>query len=385
MGDAWLRCLERAVELRHRLHRQPELAWQEQDTAALIRDELDAAGISWRCCATTGTVATLAAGKAGRHLALRADIDALPIVEQSGVPWASLRPGLMHACGHDGHTATLMAVAWWLQAQEELLPGPVSLLFQPAEEGGHGAQAMIEDGALTGVDAIFGWHNWPGIACGRALCPDGTVMCANGDFSITLRGCGGHASQPERCRDPVLAAAAITMALQQIVSRRSAPQDPTVVSVAAIEAASAVTVIPDSAALRGSIRAISTAGRERVARDIIRIAEATAAAYDVSAEVTVSPCYGATVNHPDEAQRLRHALAEVYGPTWQCTDTALPLMASEDFSYYLAEIPGAFAILGAGLEHPSCHNPAYDFNDKLIATAARVCMHLVGLPLIPSA
>ncbi|MDZ7642961.1 MAG: amidohydrolase [Woeseiaceae bacterium] len=218
--DLWDECVAGAVAARHELHRHPELAWQEAATAARIRTQLDAMDIAWRSCADTGTVATLASKATGRHVALRADIDALPIAEQSGASWASEVVGCMHACGHDGHTATLLAAARWLKHHESSLPGPVTLLFQPAEEGGHGARRMIEDGALEHVDVIFGWHNWPAIPWGQAVCPDGVVMAGNGTFRIDVQGRGGHASQPEACRDPVVAASAIVLALQQVVSRR---------------------------------------------------------------------------------------------------------------------------------------------------------------------
>jgi hippurate hydrolase len=202
----WQALTDAAVALRRRLHRHPELAWEETTTAQLVRDELDQAGIAWRACAGTGTVATLAPHAPGRHVALRTDLDAMPIDEATGVDWSSETPGVMHACGHDGHIATLFAAAWWCKRHEDLLPGPVTLLFQPAEEGGHGAKGMLDDGGLDGVDVVYGWHNWPALPVGRAVCPDGPVMSANGTFEIEVLGVGGHASQPEVTRDPVLAA-----------------------------------------------------------------------------------------------------------------------------------------------------------------------------------
>jgi amidohydrolase len=186
MTTVWSDITGAAVRVRRALHRRPELTWNEVETAAAIRHELSRAGIQWRACADTGTVATLAGNAPGRHIALRGDMDALPIAETSGAEWTSEVHGCMHACGHDGHTATLLAAAWWLKQHESTLPGPVTLLFQPAEEGGHGAKKMIEDGAFDGVDAIFGWHNWPAIPFGKAVCPDGPVMAANGTFSITV-------------------------------------------------------------------------------------------------------------------------------------------------------------------------------------------------------
>ena len=383
MLSLWATVVDEAVALRRSLHRQPELTWQEHATAKRIRAELDGLGIPWEACAETGTIGRLATGRDGRHVALRADIDALPIMEATGAEWQSAVPGVMHACGHDGHTATLLAATRWLKAHEDQLPGPVSLLFQPAEEGGHGAKRMIEDGALTGVDIIFGWHNWPSMPRGHALCPDGVVMCANGSFIITLQGHGGHASQPELCRDPVLAAAAITQGLQQVVSRRMAPQEPAVVTVASIMAESADTVIPDSAVVRGSIRAVSLDSRATIEAAITEIATRIASAYGVEAEVEHVPRYGPTVNDSAAAEEFRAALAAELGADWPCQSTAVPLMGSEDFSYYLAEIPGAFAIIGSGEGDGSAglHNPHYDFNDALIPLVMRLFTRLSGGPV----
>ena len=386
MPEKWQHMVDGAVALRRDLHRRPEIAWNERETARTIRDELTKAGIEWRSCAGTGTVARIASDAEGRHVALRADIDAMPIAESTDVPWSSEQDGIMHACGHDGHTASLFAAAWWLKRHQDELPGPVTLLFQPAEEGGHGAARMIEDGALEGVDAIFGWHNWPSIPFGRAICPDGPVMAANGTFHVRVAGRGGHASQPEACRDPVLAASAITMALQQVVSRRMPAQQAAVVSVTSIEAPSAETVIPDDAYVSGSIRIGDTAQRELVGELITRVAQDTARAYGVTAEVELRPRYGATINHPEQAEEVRAALQEEFGQAWESRATLVPIMASEDFSYYLAEVPGAFALLGAddGKGHSiPCHSPRYDFNDRLIPHVARVFARVAGAPVPP--
>jgi hippurate hydrolase len=383
-ANEWIETVESSIALRRDLHRAPELTWSEARTAETIRARLEALDIAFRPCAEYGTVATLAGNAPGRHVALRADIDALPITEESEVDWASQRPGLMHACGHDGHAATLLAAARWLKSRESELPGPVSLLFQPAEEGGHGAKAMIEDGALEGVDAIFGWHNWPAIPFGRAVCPDGAVMAGNGTFEITVRGRGGHASQPESCRDPVLAGAAIVTALQQVVSRRMSPQAPTVLSVTRFSAEAAPTVIPDTARLGGSFRLGDPDTRTAIGELIDDIARNTAAAHGVDADVAIEPRYGATVNHAAEAEDYRRALCAELGSEALEVDLETPIMASEDFSYYLEVVPGAFALIGAddgrGHAHP-CHSPKYDFNDRLIDTVGRIYARIAGVPV----
>ncbi|MBO1924217.1 N(2)-acetyl-L-2,4-diaminobutanoate deacetylase DoeB2 [Thiomicrorhabdus sp. 6S3-12] len=383
----WKDAVQQAVQLRHWFHQYPELTWEEEQTAEKIRSFLDEWGIAWRSCATLGTVATLGIDCSGKHIALRADMDALPIAEQAESDFCSSHPGKMHACGHDGHMAALLGTALWLKSKEAELKGPVSLIFQPAEEGGHGAQKMIEGGALEGVDKIFGWHNWPAIPFGRAVCPDGAVMSGNGSFHIKVLGVGGHASQPEVCRDPVLAAAAITLNLQQIVSRRLPPQAAAVVSVTGLNAAEGgVTVIPQTVQLSGGIRISEPKWRPLINRLIRQIAEDTAAAYGVAAQVEIFPRYEATINHAHEAAEFRHALKEELGEEFDRTDLLVPIMASEDFSYYLQQCPGAFALIGMSEDfndqqkyHFPCHNPYYEFNDRLIEMVMRLFSKIVGI------
>lgn len=374
--------MEATRTLRRRLHAAPELGWEEYKTARVIRDELDALQIGWRPVAGTGSLATLAPGAQGPHIALRGDIDALPVHERTGQDYASKVSGRMHACGHDGHTAALLATAAWLKQFEAELTGPVTLIFQPAEEGGHGAKALIREGALDGIDLIYGWHNWPAIPFGRIACPNGLVMCGNGTFEITVNGRGGHASQPERCADPVLAASAITVNLQQVVSRRLAPQQPAVLSVTSIEAKSAATIIPDTATLAGSIRVPDAPARAAMNAAIDEVATETARAYGVTCEVVHSPRYEATINHSEPAACLREAWATDYGAASLDAGIALPVMASEDFSDYLREVPGAFALIGAddGPEHRhNLHSAHYDFNDRLIEPVVQLYSRLVGL------
>lgn len=385
MSALWNNTIQLAQTLRHDLHAQPELSWQEEQTAERIRNLLTQWQIPWRSCAGTGTLAQLNPGGAGKHLALRADIDALPITENTNKPYQSLNPGCMHACGHDGHTATLLATAHWLKQRELQLPGPLTLLFQPAEEGGHGAKKMIEDGALEGIDEIYGWHNWPAIPFGQMACPDGIVMCGNGVFSIRVKGQGGHASQPEHCKDPVLAAATIVTGLQQIISRRLPPQQAAVVSVTSIDAPSAPTVIPEVATIGGSIRIPDEFTRDKINHLIEHVSKQIAAGYGVDCDVTVEPRYQATINHASQARNMRQLWQQEWGDQG-LTDAsiALPVMASEDFSYYLKEIPGAFALIGAddGEDHHfPCHSTHYDFNDRLIERVAKLYCALAGLPV----
>ncbi len=386
MTSSWQNNIAFAQAFRRRLHQHPELSWQEHNTAAAIRAALDEAGIPWRPCADTGTVAWINPEGARPAIALRGDIDALPIHEETGKEWQSQSAGLMHACGHDGHTAALLATARWLKAHESELDQAVVLLFQPAEEGGHGAREMIADGALDDVGEIYGWHNWPDLPYGAFACPDDLVMCGNGTFTIQLQGRGGHASQPERCADPVLAASAVTLALQQICSRRLAPQSTAVVSVTRINGGDALTVIPQYTELGGSIRVPDEDTAQHVKALITEVAEQTAASYGVRCEVKHQARYGATINHPEQAAFARKSWQALFGGSSLAAKDRTPIMASEDFSYYLREVPGAFALIGTRVGQrfaAPCHSPHYDFNDSLLDDVCRWFCRLTGMRTPP--
>lgn len=386
MSNDWQDTLEFARDFRHQLHAQPELSWQENNTTEAIRTELNRLDIRWRTCTKTGTVALINESGTPPAIALRGDIDALPIHETSGVAWASETEGCMHACGHDGHTAALIATARWLKLHEHELERQVILIFQPAEEGGHGAREMIKAGALEGVGEIYGWHNWPALPYGTMACPDDLVMCGNGTFTIEVHGRGGHASQPEACNDVVLASSAIIMALQQIVSRRLAPQTNAVISVTQIEAGTAPTVMSDKALISGSIRIPNENTRSLLNALITETAHHTAVAYGVECSITHKTRYQATINHPEQATNARATWAELYGDSAMQHGQPMPVMASEDFSYYLREIPGAFALIGSrdGIHDPHpCHSPRYDFNDRLIGEVCRWFCRLTGMRTPP--
>jgi hippurate hydrolase len=373
----------RAVEFRRDLHRHPELMHVEHRTAGAIRAALDRLGIRWRACAGTGTVATLAPQARGKRIALRADIDALPLDELTGLPYASVHQGVMHACGHDGHTASLVAAAEWLKSRESALPGPVTLLFQPAEEGGHGAKKMIDDGALAEVDEVYGWHNWPPLAFGKAACPAGPIMAANGEWDITITGRGGHASQPHLTVDPIAAGASFVAMVQQVVSRQISPNLAAVVSVTCFHAGTFDNIIPDEAKLVGTVRAATTQLRDELARRTEAVLHQVCGVSGAKAVFSYRPCYPATVNHPACAAKAEAALKRVLGEGG--IDNALaPLMGAEDFSYYLQERPGAYVLLGSGRPGRTlevCHSPRFDFDDELIPIAARFWAELVGVPV----
>lgn len=387
MSNDWQDNIAFAQAFRRTLHQHPELSWQEHNTATSIRSELDKLDIPWRACAGTGTLAWINPQGTSPAIALRGDIDALPITEETNLEWQSTTPGCMHACGHDGHTATLLATARWLKKHEHELERIIVLLFQPAEEGGHGAREMIADGALDDVSEIYGWHNWPALPYGTFACPDDLVMCGNGTFTIQLEGKGGHASQPEACADPVLAASAVTLALQQICSRRLSPQTAAVISVTRIHTGDQLTVIPQYADLAGSIRVPDEATRHTINQLITEVATQTAASYGVKCEVLHHGRYGATINHPMQAQTARECWQALYGEESLAHGQSMPIMASEDFSYYLQHKPGAFALIGSndgrGHHDAPCHSPNYDFNDRLINDVCRWFCRLTGMKTPP--
>lgn len=378
--------IEKAVQMRRFLHQHPELTWQEQKTGDYVRQVLDEHNITWRKAAKFGSVATLNQQADGKHIALRGDMDALPISEETELDWCSHNNNVMHACGHDGHTAVLLATAIWLKQHESALSGPVSLLFQPAEEGGHGAKAMIDDGALDGIDEIYGWHNWPAIAYGKIACPEGPVMAGNGTFTCDIKGSGGHASQPELSRHALLAASATVQSLQQVIASRTPAHNSTVLTITRLLSGDGFNVIPATAHIGGNYRITELDQRQHLHSHIKEVCIATAKAYGCEATVEFQPRYGVTVNHGAPAENMRNALAKIYGENCQEKNMSLPIMASEDFSYYLEKIPGTFALIGAndGNRDTPCHSAHYDFNDKLIKDVVKVFSFLVGLPPMPS-
>ncbi|MBA2481027.1 MAG: amidohydrolase [Planctomycetes bacterium] len=372
-----------ATGLRHDIHQHPELGYQEHRTAKVVRAELDRLGIPWEVCADTGTLGRLAPTAPGKHIAFRADLDALPVQEQTGLPYASRIEGHMHACGHDGHTASLLGAAAYLKSREADLPGPVTLIFQPAEEGGHGAKRMIENGALTGVAEVYGFHNWPPFPQGKAGCIGGPIMAANGEFRATITGRGGHASMPHQTVDPLMAGATFVTMVQQVVSRQIAPMDAGVISVTTFHGGTANNVIPDTIELSGTVRAMSTALRDELGRKTGEILEIACRISGSKASYQYIPCYPATVNDQACAAKAAAAIERVLGPGSVLTQ-GLPIMGAEDFAYYLQERPGTYILLGGGkvgkpLE--PCHSPRFDFNDELIPYAVKLWADLAGVPV----
>lgn len=358
---------EEFVAIRHRIHQHPELAFEEFQTSELVATKLSQWGYQVeRGLGGTGVVGQLRRGRGGKRLGLRADMDALPMQEKTGLRYASGRPGIMHACGHDGHTAMLLAAARYL-AEEGRFDGTLNLIFQPAEEGGGGAVRMMDDGLFERYpcDAIFAMHNGPGTPQGQLVFREGPMMASSDYITITLHGTGGHGAEPHRTADPIVAASSIVMALQTIVSRNAAPLDTAIVTVGALHAGQANNVIPDTAVLELSVRALTPGMRELLERRIKALVTAQAESFGVRAQIDYRPGYSVLVNTPAETAFARQVALELVGPD-NVVEQGPPLTASEDFSFMLERVPGCYLIIGNGDGEGGCavHNPGYDFNDS---------------------
>ena len=361
------------VSLRRDIHRHPELAFEEHRTSALVADKLEGWGYTvHRGLGGTGVVGTLKRGRGPRRLGLRADMDALPIDEASGAEWRSQRPGLMHACGHDGHTAMLLAAARNL-AEEGRFDGTLNLIFQPAEEGGGGALRMMADGLFDAhpCDAIFAMHNMPGIPQGRLVLREGAAMASSDYATITLTGIGGHGALPQHTADPVVAAASLVMALQTVVSRNVDPLQAAVVTVGALNAGRANNVIPATATLELSVRALDREVRALLEKRIKALVQAQAESFGVRADVAWRSGYAVLVNTPAETEFARQVALELLGPA-HVTLQGPPLTGSEDFAFMLERVPGSYLFIGNGDAPGTCmvHHPGYDFDDANIAVGS---------------
>ena len=383
--------------IRHDLHAHPELCFEEVRTAERVAGKLREWHIPLHCgLGKTGVVGVLQAGCSERAIGLRADMDALPMQEQNDFAHASKIPGKMHACGHDGHTAMLLAAAQYL-AERRNFDGTVYLIFQPAEEGGGGADAMIKDGLFERfpMQAVYGMHNWPDLDVGQFAVSAGPVMAAFNRFRILVRGKGCHAAMPHLGLDPVPVAAQIIMALQTILSRNANPQDAGVLSVTTVHAGQAANVIADTCELTGTVRTFSNelmAFIEQRMRDIV---QHLCLAHGMGFEFDFIPGYPPTVNHVDQVDIARRVMAAIVGETKVLRQQ--PTMGAEDFAFMLQQIPGCYCFIGNGSgTHRlgghgagpcTLHNGSYDFNDDILALGASYWVRLVEacLPLSPSA
>ncbi len=372
---------------RHHLHANPEFGFEEFATAAFVAARLREIGLDEvvEGVGGTGVVGTLRRGRSGRAVALRADMDALRISEQAeDRPHRSTRPGLMHACGHDGHVSMLLGAARIL-AEEGGFDGTVRFVFQPAEEWGMGALAMLDDGLLTRFpfDAIFGLHIMPGLPLGAVRTRPGAIMSAEDNFEIVLRGTGGHASRPQGTRETMVAGCALVLALQAIVAPGLDPAETAVVSVTELVTDGTRNVLPGLAAIRGDVRSFDPHVSAEVERQMRRIADGIAATYGLSATTAYTREFVPLLNDPGCAEDMLAAAGALFGPA-RAGLADRPATASEDFARFLGHVPGCFAFLGAGEDMPPLHNPAFDFPDAALPDGARLHAAIARRRLAPA-
>ncbi len=367
---------------RRDIHQNPELLYDVHRTAGFVADRLRAFGCDEVVAGLgrTGVVGVIRGRGAGRTVGLRADMDALPMAEQTNLPYASKVEGKMHACGHDGHTAMLLGAARRLCEARDF-HGTALCIFQPAEEGGAGARAMIEDGLMTrfGVDEVYGMHNLPGLAVGSFALRPGAIMAAADRFEIDIEGRGGHAAQPHMTVDPVLVGAHIVTMAQGIVARSVDPLESCVVSVTMFQAGTAQNAIPQTARLAGTTRTLSPAVRDLTEKRLRAIVDSAAAAHGAQATLHYTRGYPVTRNHPDQTRVAERAAGAVAG-AGRVDNAFAPIMGAEDFSYMLEARPGAFVFIGNG-DSAGLHHPGYDFNDDVIPHGIRYWVELVGATL----
>jgi hippurate hydrolase len=375
------------VALRRDIHAHPELAYEESRTSDLIADTLSGWGISViRGLGKTGVIGAIQGGTSSRAIGLRADMDALPITERNTFDHVSTYPGKMHACGHDGHIAMLLAAAKYL-ARYRNFDGTVYLIFQPAEEGAAGARAMIGDGLFRRfpMDAIFGMHNWPRLEAGTFAIKPGPIFASGSRFAITVRGKGSHAAMPHTGIDPIPIACQIVQLLQNVMTRNKGPLEVAVISVTMIHAGEAVNAVPDCCEIRGTVRTFTTAVLDMIEERMNTIAQCACASFGANCELEFERYYPPTINHPAETAFVQRVLRRVFGK--DKVRAFEGTMASEDFGFYLREKSGCYFLIGNGYgEHRnsedatgSCtlHNPTYDFNDELIPIGGAMWVHLV--------
>jgi len=380
MNETVKQQFEDMVQWRRTLHQHPELSYQERETANFVAEKLESFGIEVRSgLGGHGLIGTVRGALPGRVIALRADMDALPIQEENDVPYRSTRNGVMHACGHDGHTATLLEVARYFADRKEILEGEIRLLFQASEEVcPGGARPMIDNGALDGVDAIYGVHLWTPIPVGTVASVGGPMMASTDEFFIDITGRGGHGGMPHEAVDSVIAASALVMQLQTVVSRSVDPLRPAVLSIGTINGGTAQNVVAEKTRITGTVRTFDESTRALIRRRIESMSVQVAEAYGASANVDYLVGYPALVNDSQEAKRFFEVAPKVL-PDFK-VETATPLMPAEDFAYYLQERPGCFMLVGAGNAEKGFiyphHHPRFDFDEAAMMAAASL---LIGM------
>ena len=375
------------VTLRRDLHAHPELAFNEMRTADIVARELLAYGLEVHVgLAKTGVVGLLRKGQSGRSIGLRADMDALPLLEKNGFAHRSQHEGKMHACGHDGHTAMLLGAARYLAENKQSLDfdGTVYFIFQPAEESEGGAAVMVEEGLFERfpMDAVYGLHNWPGIPVGEMAVMSGPVMAGTCAFEIAVHGQGCHAAMPHQGVDTLVAASQLVLALQTVVARNLHPCDAAVLSVTQFQGGEAWNIIPDDAVLRGTIRTFKPEVQQSIERAVERLCSGIASAFGAQISVKFEPRYPPTVNSARETALCSHVAGQLFGQDKVRADE-LPSMGAEDFAYLLREKPGCYVWLGNGPGTGGCtlHNPHYDFNDEILSLGVAYWIKLIETAL----
>ena len=369
------------VEIRRDLHRHPELSFQEKRTPAFIAEYLKELGMEVKTgVGGNGVVGYLKGGKAGRTIALRADFDALPITDEKTVDYCSQVPGVMHACGHDIHTAALLGTAKVLSAIKDEIPGNVVFLHQHAEElAPGGAKSMVEDGCLNGVDQVYGAHVEVNFPVGQVAVNDGYVQAASDTFDITIHGRGGHAAEPHRCIDPLVIGSHLIVDLQHIVSRRIDPLQPALVTVGAFNCGDAHNVIADKAYLKGTIRTYDKQVRKQAEHALKRIAEKTAEKHEADIDIKFTKGYISLYNHPKETEFIKNLAIELAGE--ENVVVKPPDMGGEDFAYYVDAIPGSFFWVGGGNPEIGAvyphHHPKFDVDEKSMLLTAKIFVSAV--------
>ncbi|WP_395382876.1 M20 family metallopeptidase [Mesorhizobium sp. UC22_110] len=363
--------VEEATSIRRHLHSRPELKFEERETSDLVASFLVRHGYETRQgIAGTGVIGVLDTGRPGPTLCFRADMDALPIQEKTGLSYASTVPGKMHACGHDGHTASLLLAAAKLASESEQLGGRIKLLFQPAEEGGTGAARMIEEGALAGVDAIYGFHNRPGYRQGRVFAKAGPAMGGTSVYEVTIIGNGGHSSRPDLAVDPIFVGASLIHSMQSVVSRRLSPLESGVVSVTQFHGGNAHNIIPGRASMTINTRDASPETGAMIDRELNRLITSVCHAHGAESELTRILRIPPVVNDDVETEFTVAVAVDVVGPDNAGYVHQLPTMGAEDFAFYLEKVPGCFFFVGNGEDSAYLHHPLYDFNDDILPVAA---------------
>ncbi|MBA3951040.1 MAG: amidohydrolase, partial [Rubrobacter sp.] len=357
---------ERISALRRDIHRQPELGFDTEKTAQKVLDALEGLPLEIQTgVAQNGIVATLAGEGEGPVVGLRADMDALPITEETDLPFASEVEGKMHACGHDGHTSMLVGAAYALSGMRDRLNGTVKFFFQPAEEGGGGGRVMVEEGAADGLDSIFALHLWPGLPFGTVATKAGAIMAAADAFEMEVRGTGGHGAMPHLSADAVVIAAHVVTALQTVVSREVDPVEPAVLTVGEIGAGTAFNVIPEKARLGGTVRTLNEDLRKNMPERIEAIAQGVARGMRADAHLDYTFSYPVTRNNAEVAGHVLRVAGGLFGEE-SVQELANPSMGAEDFAYFLEKVPGAFVWLGVGRDVSGLHTPQFAFDEKVL-------------------